>query len=120
MLIAATRPLRASCHTRPPNPERAGGSVHAEQDSPRTLNAAGYRPTQSHHALLVSEDCGSHTGAGILEGFLADSTAGRLSFEQIDIDQAFVHHAQEQLDEIVNAFSAAEAVPTTDLRRLWS
>ena len=34
-----------------------------------------------------------HRHRHTLEGFLADSAGGRLSVENIDIDQAFVHHA---------------------------
>ena len=42
--------------------------------------------------------------SGTLEGFLADNTAGRLSFENLDIDQAFVHHARAQLEATVQAY----------------
>jgi hypothetical protein len=43
-------------------PNELSSSGHAEQDRPPALNAAAYHPTaaQSHHALLVSEDSGSH------------------------------------------------------------
>jgi hypothetical protein len=43
-------------------------------------------------------------GRGTLDGFLADSAAARLSFEMIDIDQAFVHDALTQFAAIVEAF----------------
>ncbi len=43
-------------------------------------------------------------GKGTVEGFLADSTSGRLSFENIEIDQSCVRRWLGQLDEIVEAF----------------
>jgi hypothetical protein len=39
-----------------------------------------------------------------LDGFLTDSTTARLSFEQIDIDRAFVHDALAQFAAIAEAF----------------
>lgn len=45
-------------------------------------------------------------GNGTLDGFLTDSTSARLSFEQIDIDRAFVHDALAQLAAIADAFPA--------------
>ena len=45
-----------------------------------------------------------NAGKGALESFLADSTAGRLSFEKIEIDQSCVRRWLEQFDEIVEAF----------------
>jgi hypothetical protein len=44
------------------------------------------------------------SGTGTLEGFLADSAGGRLSFENIDIDQAFVHDACTQLEATAQAY----------------
>jgi hypothetical protein len=41
---------------------------------------------------------------GTLDGFLSDSTTARLSFELIDIDQAFVGDALAQFAAIVKAF----------------
>jgi hypothetical protein len=35
-----------------------------------------------------------NSGTGTLKGFLADSAGGTLSFENVDIDHAFVHHAR--------------------------
>lgn len=43
-------------------------------------------------------------GKGMLEGFLTDSTATRLSFEMIDIDRAFVRDALAQFTAIIEAF----------------
>jgi hypothetical protein len=45
-----------------------------------------------------------NSGTGTLERFLADSAGGTLSFENIDIDQAFVHHARTQLEATVQAY----------------
>lgn len=45
-----------------------------------------------------------NAGKGTLEGFLADSTAGRLSFENIEIDQSSIRRWLGQFDEIVEAF----------------
>jgi hypothetical protein len=45
-----------------------------------------------------------NAGKATVEGFLADSTAGRLSFENIEIDQSCVRRWLEQFDEIVEAF----------------
>jgi len=41
---------------------------------------------------------------GTLDGFLTDSTTARLSFEQIDIDRAFVQDALAQFAAIAEAF----------------
>ncbi|MGZ6638448.1 MAG: WapI family immunity protein [Solirubrobacteraceae bacterium] len=49
-------------------------------------------------------------GNGTLEGFLADSTAGRLSFENIDIDRAFIRRALDQLQPILDTFPARGTV----------
>jgi hypothetical protein len=46
-----------------------------------------------------------NAGKGTLDGFLADST-GRLSFENIEIDQSCVRRWLERSDEIVEAFPA--------------
>jgi hypothetical protein len=46
----------------------------------------------------------SGTGTDTLEGFLADSAGGTLSFENIDIDHAFVHHARTQLEATVHTY----------------
>ncbi|MDQ6774683.1 MAG: hypothetical protein M3071_00340 [Actinomycetota bacterium] len=43
-------------------------------------------------------------GRGTLDGFLADNAAARLSFETIDIDQAFLHDALAQFAAIIEAF----------------
>jgi hypothetical protein len=40
----------------------------------------------------------------MLEGFLAEDLAARLTFELIDIDQAFIHHALAHFAAIVEAF----------------
>jgi hypothetical protein len=45
-----------------------------------------------------------NAGKGTVEGFLADDTAGRLSFENIEIDQSCLRRWLEQVDEIVVAF----------------
>jgi hypothetical protein len=42
--------------------------------------------------------------AGMLDGFLADNTTTRLSFEMINIDQAFVRDTLAQFAAIVKAF----------------
>jgi hypothetical protein len=42
--------------------------------------------------------------AGMLDGFLADSAATRLSFEMINIDRAFVRDALAQFAAILQAF----------------
>lgn len=41
---------------------------------------------------------------GTLEGFLADSTTTRLSFEMIDIDRSFLSDTLAQLTTIIDAF----------------
>ena len=41
---------------------------------------------------------------GTLEGFLADSTTTRLSFETIDIDRSFLSDTLAQLTTIIDAF----------------
>jgi hypothetical protein len=52
-----------------------------------------------------------NSGTGTLEGFLADSASHcRLSFENIDIDHAFVHHAHTQLDVTVEAYPVRGAL----------
>lgn len=43
-------------------------------------------------------------GAGMLDGFLADSEGARLSFEMIDVDQQFVSDALAQFAAIIEAF----------------
>ncbi len=43
-------------------------------------------------------------GHGTLDGFLTDSDTTRLTFELINIDQAFVHDALAQFAAIVEAF----------------
>jgi hypothetical protein len=43
-------------------------------------------------------------GQGTLDGFLADSTTTRLTFEMIDIDRSFVSDTFAQFAAIVNAF----------------
>lgn len=48
-------------------------------------------------------------GKGTVEGFVADSTAGRLSFENMEIDQSCVRRWLEQFDEIVEAFPVRAA-----------
>ena len=40
----------------------------------------------------------------MLEGFLAEDLAARLTFELIDIDQAFIRNALAQFAAIVQAF----------------
>jgi hypothetical protein len=45
-----------------------------------------------------------YAGAGTLNGFLADNTASRLSFEKVGIDRAFVRDALAQFAAIVEAF----------------
>lgn len=44
-----------------------------------------------------------HHGA-MLDGFLAETLAARLTFEQIDIDQAFIHDTLAQLAAIVDKY----------------
>jgi hypothetical protein len=61
--------------------------------------------TFEHGADEIGMTVRLNSGTGTLEGFLADSASGgRLSFENIDIDQAFVHHARTQLDVTVEAY----------------
>jgi hypothetical protein len=43
-------------------------------------------------------------GAGMLDGFLADSEGARLSFEMIDVEERFVSDALAQFAVIVEAF----------------
>ncbi len=62
--------------------------------------------TLEHSAQEIGLTIRLDAGNGTLDGFLADSTAGRLSFENIDIDPAFVGQTLEQLDAIINAFPA--------------
>jgi hypothetical protein len=66
----------------------------------------GGRATFEHGAeevgLTLCLDSG--TGTGALEGFLADSAGGRLSFEDIAIDHAFVHHARTELEDLSAAY----------------
>ena len=44
------------------------------------------------------------SGKGTLEGFLADSAGCRLSFENIKIDRAFVHHTRTELEGLAGAY----------------
>jgi hypothetical protein len=46
----------------------------------------------------------SGTGTGTLEGFLADTAGGRLSFDNIEIDHAFAHHARTEVDDLVGTY----------------
>jgi hypothetical protein len=45
-----------------------------------------------------------NSGTGTLKGFLADSAGGTLSFENIDINQAIVHHARTQLEATLQTY----------------
>jgi hypothetical protein len=66
----------------------------------KLAGTAALEHTEEQVGLTVRMNAGKAT----LEGFLADSTAGRLSFENIEIDQPCVRRWLEQLDEIVEAF----------------
>lgn len=75
------------------------------RDQLRVLNeklagTAALEHTEAQVGLTVR----LNAGKGTVEGFLADSTAGRLSFENIEIDQSCVRQWLAQLDEIVEAF----------------
>jgi hypothetical protein len=62
------------------------------------------RATFAHGADEIGLTVRLNSGTGTLDGFLADSTGGRLSFENIDIDHASVHEACAQVEEIVEAY----------------
>jgi len=49
-------------------------------------------------------------GKGTLEGFLADHTASRLSFEHIDVDRAFLRRAIDDLQPILDAYPVRGAL----------
>ena len=66
----------------------------------KLAGTAALEHTEEQVGLTVRMNAGKRT----VEGFLADSTAGRLSFENIEIDQSCVRRWLEQFDEIVEAF----------------
>lgn len=68
----------------------------------RLTGTATLAHTEEQLGLTVRLDAGK----GTIQGFLADSTAGRLSLENVEIDQSCVRQWLEQLDEIVKAFPA--------------
>ena len=60
--------------------------------------------TLEHSAEQIGLTIRLDADNGTLEGFLADSTAGRLDFENIDTDRAFVRRAPDQLEPILDTF----------------
>jgi hypothetical protein len=62
------------------------------------------RATFEHGADEIGLTVCLDSGKGTLEGFLADSAGGRLSFEDIEIDHAFIHHARTALEDLVKAY----------------
>jgi hypothetical protein len=66
--------------------------------------------TFQHGAEEISLTVRLNSGTGTLDGFLADGAGGRLSFENIDIDQAFVHEACAQVEQIAEAYPVRGAL----------
>jgi hypothetical protein len=62
------------------------------------------RATFEHGAEDIGLTLCLDSGTGTLEGFLADTAGSRLSFEDIEIDHAFVHHARTELEDLVGAY----------------
>lgn len=62
------------------------------------------RATFEHGAHEIGLTVCLDSGKGTLEGFLADSAGGRLSFEDIEIDHAFINHARTALEDLVEAY----------------
>jgi hypothetical protein len=60
--------------------------------------------TLEHGAEEIGLTVRLNSDTGTLDGFLADNTAGRLSFENVGIDRAFVGDALAQFAAIVEAF----------------
>jgi hypothetical protein len=63
------------------------------------------RATFEHRAEEIGLTLSLDSGTGTLEGFIADPAGdSRLSFENIEIDHAFVHHARTGLEDLVGAY----------------
>jgi hypothetical protein len=77
----------------------------AQQLQPLDRDHAG-RATFEHGADEIGLTVCLDSGKGTLEGFLADSAGGRLSFEDIEIDHVFIHHARTALEDLVDAYPA--------------
>jgi hypothetical protein len=68
--------------------------------------------TFEHEAGEIGLTVRLNSGTGTLDGFLAEGAGGRLSFENIDIDQAFVHEACAQVEQIAEAYPVHGALRT--------
>jgi hypothetical protein len=67
--------------------------------------------TFEHAAEEIGLTLRLDSGKGTLEGFLADSVGGRLSFENVEIDHAFVHHARTELEALAAAYPVRGSLP---------
>jgi hypothetical protein len=94
-LHASHRPALLHRGARAPRPAAASA-----RPPPRASDARSLSRGARHDAPLA------HRQRHTLEGFLADSTAGRLGFENIDIDRAFIRRLLDQLQPILDAFLA--------------
>ena len=83
--------------------EKVGRSIKGS-DTPQLDRDPTGQATLEHSAEQIGLTIRLDADNGTLEGFLADSTAGRLDFENIDTDRAFVRRAPDQLEPILDTF----------------